>query len=262
MLTEHMYVSSLSATPDGKLLVVDVNQDCTIVKLFDREGQFLCEHVVSAGPHKITMANDDEALLLLWAENIIIIYDITSDWMKIKGTIKTDVLYNAKFIAAFQDKLILSCWDFPVSVKMIDRTGKLLWTSSIFDMASPPFIGVSSIVVFFEENKPKVVVTVADVPALGQGLVKLDAETGEVIKVNRSEGIHSLGMDVDIVRGILYIVSNAGDYRVWGSTLDLGYQRELLATKTGISVGLCFNPAKQQLLVASKDIIDRFQVVN
>ena len=96
MLTKHLYVSSLTATPDGKLLVVNVNQDCTLVKLFDREGQFLCGHVVSAGPHKITMANDDEALLLLWAENIIIIYEITSDWMKIKGSIKTDVLYNAK----------------------------------------------------------------------------------------------------------------------------------------------------------------------
>ena len=85
-----------------------------------------------------------------------------------------------------------------------------------------------------------------------------------LLKVKRSNNILPLGMDVDVKRGILYIVSSSRDSIVWGSTLDLDHQRVLLNTKTGLSVGshnLCFNPANQQLLVANKDIIDRFQTV-
>ena len=51
---------------------------------------------------------------------------------------------------------------------------------------------------------------------------------------------------------------------VVGSTLDLEHQRVLLTTDTGLysnSYKLCFNRTNQQLLVASKDAIDRFQVV-
>ena len=145
---------------------------------------------------------------------------------------------------------------------MIDRAGKLLWSSSIDDIYYTPFKSASCIVSFCEDNKPNVIV--GDVPFLRQGLVKLDAEKGLFLKVKRSNNILPLGMDVDVKRGILYIVSSSREYMVWGSTFDLKHQRVLLTTETGLSVGshnLCFNPANQQLLVANKNSIDRFQVV-
>ena len=157
---------------------------------------------------------------------------------------------------------MLSCWCYPACVKIIDKAGKLLLSSSIDDEYYTPFKSASCIVSFCEDNKPNGIV--GDVPFLRQGLVKLDAETGLLLKVKRSNNILPLGMDVDVKRGILYIVSSSRDSIVWGSTLDLDHQRVLLNTKTGLSVGshnLCFNPANQQLLVANKDIIDRFQTV-
>ena len=254
--TEHTFVSSLTATPDGRLLIVDVHRGCTIIKLFDIEGQHLSDLVVSSGQHHITTVNDEEAILLHWSENKIFILDISSAQLSVKQLIEIDTSLNAKYVTAFQDKIILSCWCYP-SVNMIDRTGKIIWSSRVEGSAR-------SSVLIYEDNKPKVIV--ANVPFLGEGLVQLDAETGEITKVKRLERlIHPLGMDVDVERGILYIVSDKEGYMVWGSTLDLEQQKLLLTTNTGLSVGshnLCYNRANQQLLVATRDIIDRFQVVS
>ena len=54
-----------------------------------------------------------------------------------------------------------------------------------------------------------------------------------MIKVNESENMHPIGMDVDIERGILYFMTSSADPTVCGSSLDFGHQRELLTTETG-----------------------------
>ena len=263
--TEHTFVSSLTATPDGRLLIVDVHRVFSFIKMFDIEGHYLSEIVVSIGQHQITTVNDEEAILLHWSENKIFILDISSNQLSVKQQIEIDTSLNAKYVTAFQDKIILSCWCYPASINMIDRTGRIIWSSRVDDINNRPFKSPSSIVSIFAENKPKVIV--ANVAFLSEGLVQLDAETGEITKVKRFDKllITPLGMDVDAERGILYIVSSKQGYMVWGSTLDLEQQRLLHTTNTGLSVGshnLCFNSANQQLLVATKDIIDRFQVIS
>ena len=264
---EHLYVSSLTATPSGRILAVDVCQDYTFVKMFDIEGKHLSDLAIPPGDYRITTANEEEAILVLWPETKLLIVDISSTEMSVKQTIEMDGSLNAKYVTAFQDKIILSYWCYPKHVKMFDRTGNFIWSRRFEDKHSPYFRNASCIVSFFEDNDPKIIA--ADLHE-GLSLVELDTETGCVIKVKNvkeSENILPIGMDIYYERGILFFISSSplAGYVVWGSTLDLKHQRELLTTKTGLSFGslnLCFNPANQQLLVASKDMIDRFQVVN
>ena len=184
--------------------------------------------------------------------------------MSVKQKIEMEGSLNAKYVSAFQDKIILSYWCYPRSVKMIDRTGNLIWSRNLDIIPMCPFFEVAPCIVsFFEDNNPKLIAAKVEYPFLKQGLslVKLDAKTGEVIKIKQSENLQPRGVDVDIESGILYFLA---DHTVWGSTLDLEHQRELLTTKTGLSVGshnFCFNRANQQLLVATNDIVDRFQMV-
>ena len=262
--TEHLFIYSLTTTPSGKILVVDVHRGYTYVNMLDIEGNHLSHLIIPPGPHHITTVSEEEALLLQWADNIILILDISTMEMSVKQKIELDASFNARYITAFQDKIILSCWCYPGTVKMIDRTGKIVWSSIIEDIQvnNRSFKNASCIIAFSEENKPKVIA--ADIPFLRNGLVKLDAETGKVIKFKRLESIHPLGLDVDVERGNLFVMTSSPDYMVVGSTLDLEHQRVLLTTDTGLnsnSYKLWFNRTNQQLLVASKDVIDRFQVV-
>ena len=260
---EHLIVSSLTATPSGRILVVDAWQGYTCIKMFDIEGQQLSDLAIPAGDYDITTANEEEAILLHWPETKILIVDISTVEMSVKQKIEIDGSLNAKYVAAFQDKIILSNWCYPRSVKMIDRSGNLIWSRSLDIIHMCPFYEVAPCIVsFFEDNNPKLIAANVEYPFLKQGLslVKLDANTGEVIEKKRSENLQPRAVDVDIESGILFFLA---DHTVWGSTLDLEHQRDLLATETGLSVGshnLCFNPANRQLLVATNDIVDRFQM--
>ena len=264
---EHIFVSSLTATPSGRILVVDVCRGYSYVTMFNIEGHHLSDLAIPSADYDITTANEEEAILLHWPKTKILIVNISTTEMSVKKTIEMDSSLNAKYVTAFQDKIILSYWCYPKHVKMFDRSGNFIWSRKFEDKHSPYFRNASCIVSFFKDNDPKIIA--ADLHE-GLSLVELDTETGCVIKVKNvkeSENILPIGMDVDIERGILYYISSSplAGIKVWGSTLDLEHQRELLTTKTGLSVGslnLCFNHANQQLLVASKDMIDRFQVVN
>ena len=264
---EHIFVSSLTATPSGKILVVDVCRGYSYLKMFNIEGQHLSDLDIPSADYDITTANENEAILLQWPKTKLLIVDISTTEMFVKNTIEMDGSLAARYVTAFQDKIILSYWCYPKHIKMFDRTGNFIWSRRFEDIHRPYFRNASCIVSFFEDNDPKIIA--ADLHE-GLNLVELDTETGCVIKVKNvkeSENILPIGMDIDIKRGILYYISSSplAGIKVWGSTLDLEHQRELLTTKTGLSVGflnLCFNHANQQLLVASKGMIDRFKVVN
>ena len=263
---EHLTVSSLTATPFGRILVVDAWRGYTCIKMYDIEGQHLSDLAIPPGDYDITTANEEKAILLQWPITKLLIVDISSTEMSVKQKIEIDRSLCAKYVTAVQDKFILSCCTYPKYVKMFDRTGNLIWSRRIENIHSSYIRNASCIVSYFEDNNPKLRAADVHVPFVKQayGLVQLDVETGTVIKVNKSENMHPIGMDVDIERGILYFMTSSADQMVWGSTLDFEHQRELLTTETGLSVGsqyLCFNPANQQLLVATRKSIDRFQMV-
>ena len=267
--TADRFVSSLATTPSGRILVVCDWRCYTCIKMYDIEGHHLSDIAIPQGDYDITAANEEEAILLQWPKTKLLIVDISTTDMSVKQKIEMDGSPAARYVTAFQDKIILSCWCYPKYVKMFDRTGNLIWSRRIENINRPDTCtrNASCIVSYFEDNNPKLIAADVHVPFVKQGisLVKLDAETGMVIKVNKSKNIHPKGMDVDIERGILYFMTSSTDLMVWGSTLDLEHREVLLTTKTGLSAGsryLCFNPANQELLVATKDVIDRFQVVS
>ena len=263
---EHLFVSSLTATPSGRILVVCVWQGYTCIKMYDIEGQHLSDLAIPPGDYDITTANEEEAILLQWPITKLLIVDISSTEMSVKQQVEIDRSLCARYVTAVQDKLILSCCTYPKYVKMFDRTGNLIWSRRIENIHSSYIRNASCIVSYCEDNNPKLIAADVHVPFVkqGYGLVKLNPETGTVIKVNKSENMHPIGMDVDNERGILYFMTSSADTKVWGSTLDFEHQKVLLTTETGLSVGsqyLCFNPANQQLLVATRKHIDRFQMV-
>ena len=191
-----MDISALPATPSGRILVVILWRDYTCIKMFDIEGQHLSDLEVPPGKHDVATANDEEAILLLSEQSKVLILDIRTNELSVKQTIELDEAFNAEYVTTFKDKIVLSCWCYPTCVKMIDRAGKVLWSSSIDDTYYTPFKSASCIVSFFEDNKPNVIV--GDVPFLRQGLVKLDAETGLLLKVKRSNNILPLGMELTL----------------------------------------------------------------
>ena len=218
---EHLIVSSLTVTPSGRILVVDAWQGYTCIKMLDKEGQHLSDLAVPEGDYDITTANEEEPILLHWPDTKILIVDISTAEMSVKQKIEMDGSINAKYVSAFQDKIILSYWCYPSSVKMIDRNGNLIWSRSLDIIHMCPFFEVAPcIVLFFEDNNPKLIAANVEYPFLKDGLslVKLDAKTGEVIKIKRLENLQPRGVDVDIDCGILYFLA---DHTVWGSTLDL-----------------------------------------
>ena len=123
----------------------------TCIKLFDIEGQHLSDLKVPPEKHAAATANDEEAILLLSEQNKILILDIRTNKLSVKQTIELDEAFNTEYVTTFQDKIVLSCWCYPACVKIIDKAGKLLLSSSIDDVYYTPFKSASCIVSFCED---------------------------------------------------------------------------------------------------------------
>ena len=133
---EHLFVSSLTATPSGRILVVCAWQGYTFIKMYDIEGHHLSDLEVPPGDYDITTANEEEAILLQWPITKLLIVDISSTEMSVKQKVEIDRSLCAKYATAVQYKLILSCCTYPKYVKMFDRTGNLIWSRRIENIHS------------------------------------------------------------------------------------------------------------------------------
>lgn len=134
---------------------------------------------VQNGRFDVAVVNNEEVLYISWAENQLFILDISASIPSIKQTTELDESYNVRYIAAYKNKIILSCWDTPPSIKLVDRNGKLYWSRSLDDhgtrLLQSPFYSTC----FLENNRLSVIVSDADTTKI----TKLDGETGHVVKL-------------------------------------------------------------------------------
>ena len=218
-------------------------------------------------PAKIAVINNEEALFVQWSDHTLNIFDITSSKPVVNQTIKLNKNYKVTSVSACEDKFVLCCYEKPRSVKMIDRSGNLLWSRSQDDQGAQLFTYPDACVCFFETNKFRVVVTDTHT----DNLIKLDGNTGHVIKSIPSGkgpvGLNSVGFCTDS-RGFLYVCDMYKDeIRVWSP--NLRNHRVLASAKSGLGKRprfVRYNDKTGQLLVAfysysERNYFDCYQIV-
>ena len=159
------------------------------------------------GPSNVAVVNNEEAIVSLWNTPELYIINIKDTHRYIKSKIETG--YGAKSLAIYHDKIVIACFSEPdrgenhMSLKLIVREGKGLWSKVTNDAAYNVFQNIIGIVCF-EENERHVVV-VSD--CMKERLVKLDFETGEVIQILDAKGKRVVGAAFD-GNDILYVCDN------------------------------------------------------
>ena len=218
-------------------------------------------------PARIAVIDNEEALFTQWHDGTLNIFDITSSRPAVSQTIKLNKNYKIVSVSAYEDKFVLCCYDKPHSVKMIDRSGNLLWSRSQDDQGAELFKYPDNCVCFLEANKFRVFVTDTDT----DNLIKLDGDTGNVIKSSPQGtgpvGLYSAGFCTD-GRGFLYVCDMYKDLiRVWSS--NLRNNRILASAKSGLGERpqyVRYNDKTGQLLVAyysynDRNYFDCYQIV-
>ena len=149
-------------------------------------------------------------------------------------------------MSAFQDKVVVVQADlFGNTVKLIDRRGQVLWSSSrqgLFDL--PQFFRS-----FLINNKVVIIVT----DSMKKTITKLDGETGDILNIC-DEDDALFGVSADNNRGILYVCKrNKRQVCAWSA--DLSNHRTLLTHNDGLCDFLrclAFSSANSQLLISSE----------
>ena len=179
-------ISDIAIMNDGRRLLADFSNKK--IKLFSRDMKPLCSLSLSTRPWGLTVTGDGEAVVSCAEENLLRILEISTGKMKIKGTVQPP--FTVACIAAYEDKLLVIAWSTsPRSVKLIDRSGRVYWSTDT-DQQGRQIFSYPRYVTCFGDGGPAAVI-VSD--SGNDTLTVLNADTGDVITRRHIEGKHPTG---------------------------------------------------------------------
>ena len=122
----NIFITGLSITPDGRRLVADRN-NCKI-KMFSRDMKIISSLILPAHPGDIAVTGDREAVVSVLGSKLFIL-DVSDKQMSIRRTV--ELSFGVRGIVAHKDKLVVTSLDpSPASVKLIDHSGQVYWSTS------------------------------------------------------------------------------------------------------------------------------------
>ena len=209
------------------------------VKLFSHDMKFLSSVKIPDQPWDIAVISERESVATT-DNNSLVTLDIAGSQLSIKT--KTQLPYDVYGISRYNDKLVVTSPDSkPRSVKLIDQTGRVYWSVSLFSRplhVSSPGDGRSSTVI---------------VTDLGNHtLTLLNGDTGEVITRRQVE-------ERKVPRGVT-IDSDGNAYVCYWRTKevavlseDLSEEKIVLSTQhswTGLPQAIVYEDEAHRLIIS------------
>ena len=248
-------ITAMVITNDGRLLLADRSN--SKIKLFSRDMKFLCS---LSRPWDIAVTGDREAIVRCLNEEKLLILDISDRKMSIKGTVK--LTFAVRGIATYKDKLVvtsLSTYTSPPSVKLIDQSGRVYWSTDTDQQGRWLFSCPYYVTCYDDGGSAAVIVSDRG----DDRLTVLNADTGDVITRRQVERKDPQSVTADTAGNIYVCYYRTSEVAVL--TKDLSQERVLLSEKDGLCKYpqvIAYTAIDHQLLVSYHDNnkIDCFQL--
>ena len=248
-------ISGITVTANGTILLVDYSNKS--VKVFTDAGRCLsavpfdsrCYDVAVASPKTAVVSSSDKKL------HVLNISDPTC-------TSEHDSMalgYLIIGITPYKDKFIVTSWEEPKSVKMIDRNGQEVWSVSKDPHEQLLFDKPLHAMAFEMIDRNAVVVS----DWAKETLTLLDAGTGNLLKTVGLNSKQPFGLTVGTDGNIFVCYRGSREICVWSN--DLSKSVTLLADQDIRSepTDIAYNRNTNQLFISyyKTDEIDRFQIL-
>ena len=248
---EECKIDGIDITLDGAIIVGD--RDNKKLKIYHPERQYHSSLEFEYEPVDVAVIGDSEVIVTLmdglkFADQLYVVDIKSPDKPTLKEKIKLGFKVGA--VSVYEDKLIVNCFDDPRSVKMIDRTGRVYWSTSLDDKGEPLFAAPVRNTCFVE-NKA-LVVFIADTWFTNHSITKLNGDTGEVINVCKlAEPEYDVPGITHDARGNLFVsYRQTHGFAVLSSNLDC--RKTLLTITEGLGPRpntLTYNESNGELFV-------------
>ena len=217
----HCKITGMAITNDDRRLLVDYYNKK--VKLFSQDMKLLSSLSLS-NPRGIAVISDKEAVVTT-ANKSLVLLGISGSKMSINDT--TRVSYDVDGISKYGEKLVVtSDSHMPISVKLIDKTGRVYWSVSTDDQGQTLFKYPWYVTSDIERNT----VTVTDYG--NKTLTVLNGDTGAIIKRRSVEDKSPAGVTTGPSGKIYVCYSDTHEVAVL--TGDLSEERILLSQQDGL----------------------------
>ena len=167
------HITGIAITKGKRRLLVDnANRK---VKVFSPDMEFFSSISVTDGPWDIAVVNDGTAIVTTNNKKLVIL-DISERQLSISRTVKLH--YDVHGISICKDKLVVTCPNSePPSVKMIDQTGRVYWSTYADQQGRQLFRNQFYVCCHDDDGTLTVLVTDLDTGTL----TLLKGETGDVV---------------------------------------------------------------------------------
>ena len=248
------YVNRLAVTDNGTLLVGDCINDT--LKVFSQDSTLVSSVSLSDGCWDVTVTEDDIA--------VVSTVDKTLHFLDISNPPSSSVQrsvtlgYTVLGITTYKDRLVVTTYTTPSSVRMIDMNGKKVWSVSkgpdnqqLFD--APDYIVTSKI------NATETVI-VSD--KRKETLTLLNANNGALLKIVDMKGKCPRDITVDN-DGNIFVACGISEICVWSN--DFTKSRTLISRKDlkGEPECIAYISSTDTLYISYNracDYIERFQL--
>ena len=235
-------ITGIVITNDGKRLMADWNN--RKIKLFSRDMKLLYSLSLSTAPWDIAVTGDREAVVSC-DETMLLILDISDGKISIKRTVKLPFIVRG--ITAFKDKLVVTSSTSPPSVKMIDKSGRVYWSTNTKQHCHQLFYYPEYVT--YDNDGISTAVVVSD--SSNNTLTMMNADTGDVITRHKFKGKAPTGVTTDTVGNIYVCYWQTGEVAVL--TKDLSHEKVLLSKRDGLTrcpKAIVYSAVDHQLLVS------------
>ena len=242
------WISGLAITKDGKVIMVDYNNEK--VKLFSQGREFLSSVSVPDRPLDIAVVREDKAVVSASNKSLVI---LVIDGKQLRIDRRIQLSYDVRGVARFKDKLAVTS---SRSVRLIDLSGKVYWSVSSDQQGQPLFLRPVYVSSQYDEKMSNVIVTDDD----NHTLTMLDGDTGEIITSCTVKGKRPRGVTTDRAGNVYVCYWDTNEVSVM--TADLSQERTLLTEEDGRDPwAIVYDDATHGLVVSyGCGIVDQFTV--
>ena len=243
--TSDCLIFGLDTTVYGTVILAD--QDNCKLKVVSPEGQLLSSLTLPGKPKGVVVINKTEAAVSMANKQIGFIDIADSGDLSLKCIITMEQYVRG--ITATKNNLVVIC-DTSTgslrSVQMIDRRGKIMWTTTSDSEGKNLFKYAWYLTTYSGDDCDTVIVTDWE----GQTITVLDAGTGKVVKVCYVKGKKPWGVTVDD-NGNVYVCYDSGEITVWSKSMEV--ERCLVSGSAGLKFphAMAYNSRRRELLLSS-----------